>query len=88
VLREAGRLGAACGTLRADLISRIVPGGPLLTALRDGPDPVLEAETAESLAALTGQPLRLLDAWPPRWSSAPPSARSSSRLTTRSAWMT
>jgi predicted ATPase len=62
VLREAGRLGAACGTVRADRIGRIVPGGPLLTALRDGPDPVLAAETADLLAALTGQPLRLLDA--------------------------
>jgi len=62
VLREAGRLGAACGTVRADRIGRIVPGGPLLTALRDGPDPVLAAETAEPLAALTSQPLRLLDA--------------------------
>ena len=30
VLREAGRLGAACGTVRADRIGRIVPGGPLL----------------------------------------------------------
>jgi hypothetical protein len=58
VLREAGRLGAVCGTVRADRIGRIVPGGPLLTALRDGPDPVIPAETAEPLAALTGQPRR------------------------------
>jgi len=62
LLREAGRLGAGCGTLRADRIGRIVPGGPLLTGMRDGPDPVLAAGTAEPLAALIGQPLRLLDA--------------------------
>jgi putative protein kinase ArgK-like GTPase of G3E family len=41
VLREAARLGVACGSVRADRIGRVVPGGPLLTALRwPGSDPV------------------------------------------------
>jgi DNA-binding CsgD family transcriptional regulator len=61
-VREAGRLGALCGSVRADRIGRIVPGGPLLTALRDGPTPVLPADGFRSLESAAGQPLLLLDA--------------------------
>ena len=62
VLREAVRLGAVCGSVRADRIGRIVPRGPLLTALRDGPDPVLSAQAYAPLDSLASQPLLLLDA--------------------------
>jgi DNA-binding CsgD family transcriptional regulator len=62
VVREAARLGAACGFVRADRIGRVVPAGPLLTALRDGPDPVLPAASFAPLESLAGQPLLLLDA--------------------------
>jgi len=62
IVREAGRMGAACGSVRADQIGRVVPGGPLLSALRDGANPVLPAQESPSLGSLTGQPLLMLDA--------------------------
>jgi DNA-binding CsgD family transcriptional regulator len=62
ILRETGRLGVACGSARADRIGRIVPGGPLLTALRGGPAPVLSAAASRALESAAGQPLLLLDA--------------------------
>ncbi len=62
VLREAARLGVVCGLVRADRIGRVVPGGPLLTALRDGLDPVLSADAFAPLVPLASQPLLLLDA--------------------------
>jgi len=61
VLREAGRLGALCGSVRADRIGAVVPGGPLLTALRGGPAPVLPADEFRSLESAAGEPLLLLD---------------------------
>jgi predicted ATPase len=62
VVREAGRLDAVCATVRADKVARVVPGGPLLTALRDGPDPVLPTAASTPLESLTDQPLLLLEA--------------------------
>jgi DNA-binding CsgD family transcriptional regulator/tetratricopeptide (TPR) repeat protein len=62
VLREAERLGIVCGSVRADQIGRVVPGGPLLTALHDGQDPVLPANVVAQLSHLAGEPLLLLDA--------------------------
>ena len=62
VVREAGRLGALCGSAKADRIGRIVPAGPLLTALRDGPSPVLPAAGFGSLESAADQPLLLLGA--------------------------
>jgi predicted ATPase len=59
---EAGRSGAVCGAVRADRIGRVVPGGPLLTALRDGAGPILTAPQLAVLEPLAGQPLLLLDA--------------------------
>jgi DNA-binding CsgD family transcriptional regulator len=61
VVREAGRLGALCGSVRADRIARIVPGGPLLTALRDGPAPILPTDGSGGLESAADQPLLLLD---------------------------
>jgi DNA-binding CsgD family transcriptional regulator len=60
--REAGRLGARCALVRVDQVGRVVPGGPLLTALRSGPDPVLRADECASVEPVAGQPLPLLDA--------------------------
>ena len=62
VVREGGRLGALCGSAKADRIGRIVPAGPLLTALRDGPAPVLAADGFRSIDSAADQPLLLLDA--------------------------
>ena len=62
VLKEASRFGAVCAQVRTDSVGRIVPGGPLLTALRDGQDPVLTADEFVPVQAAVGQPLLLLDA--------------------------
>ena len=62
VLKEASRLGAVCAQVQTDRVGRIVPGGPLLTALRDGQDPVLSADAFAPVQAAVGQPLLLLDA--------------------------
>jgi DNA-binding CsgD family transcriptional regulator len=62
VMREAGRLGVRCGSVKADRIGRIVPGGPLLTGLREGADPVLPADAFRSLGSAADQPLLLLEA--------------------------
>jgi hypothetical protein len=60
--RAGARPGAVCGSVRADRIGRVVPGGPLLTALRDGADPVLTQAQFAVIEPLAGQPLLLLDA--------------------------
>jgi DNA-binding CsgD family transcriptional regulator/tetratricopeptide (TPR) repeat protein len=62
VLREARRMGALCGSVKADRIGRVVPGGPMLTALRGGPAPVLRPDEISALEPSAGQPLLLLDA--------------------------
>jgi DNA-binding CsgD family transcriptional regulator/tetratricopeptide (TPR) repeat protein len=54
--------GTVCGSVRADRVGRVVPGGPLLTALRDGADPVLTGPQFSTLEPLADQPLLLLDA--------------------------
>jgi DNA-binding CsgD family transcriptional regulator len=61
-VREASRLGAVCAQVQTDRVGRIVPGGPLLTALRDGQDPVLSADAFAPVQAAASQPLLLLDA--------------------------
>jgi DNA-binding CsgD family transcriptional regulator/tetratricopeptide (TPR) repeat protein len=62
VVKEASRLGAVCAQVQTDRVGRIVPGGPLLTALRDGQDPVLSADAFAPVQAAASQPLLLLDA--------------------------
>jgi DNA-binding CsgD family transcriptional regulator len=62
VLKEASRLGAVCALVHTDRVGRMVPGGPLLTALRDGQDPVLTAEAFAPVQDAVNQPLLLLDA--------------------------
>jgi DNA-binding CsgD family transcriptional regulator/tetratricopeptide (TPR) repeat protein len=62
IMREATRMGAICGSVRADEIGRIVPGGPLLAALQAGTDPVLPSQVPPPLGSLAGQPLLMLDA--------------------------
>jgi DNA-binding CsgD family transcriptional regulator len=62
VIKEASRLGAVCALVHTDRVGRVVPGGPLLTALRDGQDPVLTAEAFAPVQAAVNQPLLLLDA--------------------------
>lgn len=63
ITREAARsTGTVGGAVRADPIGRVVPGGPLLTALRDGADPIVTGPQFAALDALSGQPLLLLDA--------------------------
>ena len=60
VLREARHLGMVCGSVRADRVGRLVPGGPVLTALRDGPDPVLSADAFSPLELLRRRPVAAL----------------------------
>ena len=62
VLREARRMGTLYGSVRADRIGKVVPGGPILMALRGGPAPILRAEEISALEPAVGQPLLLLDA--------------------------
>src|SRR6202012_3231233 len=66
ITREASRPGPGAGTVggsvRCDRVGRVVPGGPLLTALRDGADPVLTGPQFTTLEPLVSQPLLLLDA--------------------------
>jgi DNA-binding CsgD family transcriptional regulator len=61
MLVDASRRGMAFGLGKADRIGRIVPGAPLLSALRDGPDPILSSQDSAALEQMSAHPLRLLD---------------------------
>jgi DNA-binding CsgD family transcriptional regulator/tetratricopeptide (TPR) repeat protein len=61
MLGDASSRGMAFGLGKADRIGRIVPGAPLLAALRDGPEPILASRDFATLEQLSPHPLRLLD---------------------------
>jgi DNA-binding CsgD family transcriptional regulator len=61
VAEQAGRLGYAVGTGKADEIGQIAAGGPLLVALRSGGDPILGEKDFAGLATLHTQQLWLVD---------------------------
>lgn len=61
VARQAADAGYAVGSGKAEELDQIAAGAPLLTALRSGTSPLLDADTFAGLAPLHHQPLWLVD---------------------------
>ena len=61
IAAEAAEAGFAVGSGKAEELHQIAAGGPLLVALRSGPDPLLDADTFMGLAPLHPQPVWLID---------------------------
>ncbi|WP_328603400.1 AAA family ATPase [Amycolatopsis sp. NBC_00345] len=61
IAEQAGRMGYAVGTGKADEIGQIAAGGPLLVALRSGQGPILAEKDFAGLATLHTQQLWLVD---------------------------
>lgn len=62
IVEQARRAGYLVGVGKAEEISRIAAGAPLLTALRSGPHPLLDADAFAELGTLyADRPLWLID---------------------------
>ncbi|WP_445165862.1 AAA family ATPase [Mycolicibacterium sp. Dal123E01] len=61
IATQAADAGFAVGSGKAEELHQIAAGGPLLVALRSGPDPLLDADTFMGLAPLHHQPVWLID---------------------------
>lgn len=61
VRQDALALGFAVGSGKADEVNQIAPGAPVLLALRNGSEPLLDEPGFRSLAALHDKPLWLVD---------------------------
>jgi DNA-binding CsgD family transcriptional regulator len=61
VRQDALELGFAVGSGKADEVNQITPGAPVLLALRNGGEPVLDEAGFRSLAPLHEKPLWLVD---------------------------
>lgn len=61
VRQDALALGFAIGSGKADEVNQITPGAPVLLALRNGSEPLLDEAGFRSLAPLHDKPLWLVD---------------------------